>query len=61
MPFSTLKKPSGVRSPLTNFRSRVSMSLVSNVAASESVRASTSVGTPKTSAARRAAVSVRTC
>ncbi len=35
------------------------MSLVSNVAASASVRASSTVGTPATSAARRAAVSVR--
>ncbi len=35
------------------------MSLVSSVAPSASVRATTSVGTPSTSAARRAAVSVR--
>ena len=46
---------------MANCWSRSSMSLVSSVAASESVRATTSVGVPETSAARRAAFSVRTC
>ena len=53
------KKPSGVRSPVRNGRSRSSTSLVSSWALLASVRATISVGTPETSAASRAAVSVR--
>ena len=44
---------------MVNRLSRSSMSLVSSVAPSASVRATTIVGTSSTSAARRAAVSVR--
>ena len=53
------KKPSAVRSPVQNGRSRWSTSEVSSLALSASVRAMSSVGTPSTSAARRAAISVR--
>ncbi len=53
------KKPSGVRSPVRNSRSRSSISVVSRVAASASVRAMRTVGTSSTSAARRAATRVR--
>ena len=60
MPSRTRKKPSGVRSPVQNSRSASSMSLVSSVAESASVRATMSVGTSSTSAASRAATSVRT-
>src|SRR5216683_1359040 len=49
------KKPSDVRAPVQNLRSRISMSLVRSWALSASVRAITSVGTPITSAANRAA------
>lgn len=55
------KKPSGVRVPSRNGRSRSSTSLVMRLAASESVRAMMMLGTPATSAARRAALSVRMC
>jgi hypothetical protein len=48
-----------VRSPVRNGRSRSSTSLVSSLALSASVRATSRVGTPITSAARRAATSVR--
>ncbi len=61
MPLRTRKKPSAVRSPVTKGRSRSSTSLVISVAACASVRATTSVGTPQTSAARRAAFSVLMC
>jgi hypothetical protein len=44
-PALTLKKPSGVRSPVQNVRSTSSMSLVSSVAESASVRAISTVGT----------------
>jgi hypothetical protein len=54
------KKPSLVRSPVRNGRSRSSTSLVKRPAASASVRATSSVGTPETSAASRAAFRVRT-
>ena len=60
MPSRTRKKPSAVRSPLTNSRSYSSMSLVSSAADSASVRATSTVGTSRTSAASRAAFSVRT-
>ena len=53
------KKPSGVRSPVTNGASAGSTSLVSSRALSASVRAITSVGTSAMSAARRAATRVR--
>ena len=56
-----MKKPSAVRSPVRNSRSRSSTSLVMSVAPSASVRATTIVGTSMTSAARRAAISVRMC
>src|SRR5581483_8475016 len=59
-PFRTRKNPSTVRWPVRNGRSRGSASFVSSVAASASVRATSTVGTPRTSAARRAAVSVAT-
>jgi hypothetical protein len=50
-----------LRSPVTKGRSRSSTSLVSRVAASESVRAMMIVGTSATSEARRAAFRVRMC
>jgi hypothetical protein len=50
----------GVRSPVRNSWSRSSTSLVISVALSASVRATRIVGTSHTSAASRAAVSVRT-
>ena len=59
-PPRTLKKPSRVCSPVRNSWSAGSMSLVSRVAASASVREMRTVGTPSTSAARRAALSVPT-
>ncbi len=46
---------------MQNSWSRGSTSLVSRLAPSESVRATISVGTPATSAASRAAFSVRMC
>src|SRR5262249_35861804 len=58
-PSRTTKKPSAVRSPVTNSRSRGSTSDVSSFAESASVRATSTVGTPATSAASRAALSVR--
>src|SRR5439155_78250 len=58
-PSRTRKKPSLVRSPVTNSASRSSTSLVRSVALSASVRATSTVGTFRTSAARRAAASVR--
>lgn len=60
MPSLTRKKPSGVRSPVQNCRSTGSTSEVSSPAPSASVRAIRIVGTPETSAARRAATSERT-
>jgi len=45
-PSVTLKKPSGVRSPVQNTLSPSSMSLVSRVALSASVRAISTVGVP---------------
>ena len=57
MPPRMPKKPSGVLSPVRNSRSRGSTSVVSRWALSASVRAMISVGTPITSAARRAATS----
>ena len=60
-PLRTRKKPSAVRSPVRNGLSRSSTSVVSRSAASASVRATTSVGTPHTSAASRAAFRVRMC
>jgi hypothetical protein len=51
----------GVRSPVRNGRSRSSTSEVTMSAASASVRASRTVGTPSTSAASRAAASFCTC
>ncbi len=53
------KKPSGVRSPVMNGRSRSSTSLVMSLALSASVRATRIVGTPQTSAASRAASRLR--
>ena len=53
------KKPSGVRSPVMNGRSRSSTSLVISLALSASVRATRIVGTPQTSAASRAASRLR--
>ena len=53
------KKPSGVRSPVMNGRSRSSTSLVMSLALSASVRATMIVGTPQTSAASRAASRLR--
>ena len=61
MPLRIRKKPSAVRSPVTNGRSRSSTSLVISVAECASVRATTRVGTPQTSAASRAALSVLMC
>lgn len=58
-PHLTLKKPSGVRSPVQKALSSSSMSDVSSEAESASVRAMSTVGTSATSAARRAATSVR--
>ena len=58
-PGRTRKKPSGVRSPVRNSWSVGSTSLVRSVALSASVRATRIVGTPATSAASRAAFSVR--
>ena len=55
------KKPSGVRSPVRNARSRSSTSEVISCALSASVRATSTVGTPQTSAARRAAFRLRMC
>ena len=48
-----------MRSPVRNGSSRSSTSLVSSFAPSESVRATSTVGTSSTSAASRAATSVR--
>ena len=59
-PSRTRKKPSAVRSPVMNSASYGSTSLVSSAALSASVRETSTVGTPSTSAARRAAFSVRT-
>ena len=53
------KKPSAVRSPVRNSWSRSSASEISMSAASASVRATISVGTPQTSAASRAATRLR--
>ena len=61
MPGVMRKKPSGVRSPLMKGRSRSSTSEVRSCALSASVRQSSTVGTPSTSAARRAAFRVRMC
>ena len=61
MPLRTRKKPSAVRSPVMNRWSRSSTSEVIRVAASASVRATMIVGAPDTSAASRAAFSVRMC
>ncbi len=61
MPGLMRKKPSEVRSPVMNGRSRSSTSAVSSWALCASVRHSSTVFTPSTSAARRAAFSVRTC
>jgi hypothetical protein len=55
------QKPSGVRSPEMNRRSRSSTSLVSSCAECASVRHSSTVCTPSVSAASRAAFSVRMC
>ena len=60
MPSRTSKKPSVVRVPVQNSASASSMSLVSRPAESASVRATIRLGTSSTSAARRAAISVRT-
>ena len=60
IPSLTRKKPSGVRSPVQNCLSTGSTSEVSRPAPSASVRAMRIVGTPETSAARRAATSERT-
>src|SRR6187399_14240 len=60
MPSRTTKKPSVVRSPVQNSASIGSMSLVSSPADSASVRATIIDGTLQTSAASRAAISVRT-
>ena len=56
-----LEKPSSVRTPVQNGRSAGSMSLVSRFAELASVRATTRIGTPLTSAASRAAISALTC
>ena len=61
MPGLIRQKPSGVRSPEMNRRSRSSTSLVSSCAECASVRHSSTVATPSMSAARRAAFSVRMC
>src|SRR6266568_2821780 len=61
MPLRIRKKPSAVRSPVTKGLSRSSTSLVISVAACASVLATTRVGTPHTSAASRAALSVLMC
>jgi hypothetical protein len=53
------KKPSAVRSPVMKAWSRSSTSAVSSLALSASVRATSTVGTSITSAARRAATSER--
>src|SRR5216683_2010216 len=58
-PSRTRKYPSAVRSPVQNARSRGSISDVSSVALSASVRATMRVGMSNTSAARRAALSTR--
>ena len=55
------KNPSGVRSPDRNGRSRSSTSVVSSCALSASVRHNSTVGTPSTSDASRAAFRVRMC
>ena len=55
------RSPPAVRSPEMNGRSRSSTSVVSNCAECASVRHSSTVGTPSTSAASRAAFSVRMC
>ena len=60
IPSLTRKKPSGVRSPVQNCLSTGSTSEVSKPAPRASVRAISSVGTPETSAAKRAATSERT-
>ena len=60
MPARVRKKPSTVRSPVMNGRSLSSTSLVTRSAASASVRASSTVGVPITSAARRAETSLDT-
>ncbi len=57
MPPSKRKNPSGVRSSPMNWRSRGSTSLVISLALLASVRAIRTVGTPRTSAASRAAIS----
>ena len=59
LPSRSRKKPSGVRSPVRNSRSRSSTSEVISRALSASVRATRMVGTPQTSAARRAASRLR--
>ena len=61
VPGLSRKNPSAVRSPVMNSRSRSSTSEVMSRALSASVRAMTSVGVPHTSAARRAAVRLRSC
>ncbi len=59
-PQRTPKKPSGVRSPVRKGRSRASTSDVTRRAECASVRPMMTVGTPATSAARRAATRLRT-
>ena len=59
LPWRSLKKPSTVRSPEIHSASRSSMSLVISVAECASVRATSSVLMPQTSAASRAALRVR--
>ena len=59
VPGLSRKKPSAVRSPVMNSRSRSSTSAVISLALSASVRASTKVGVPQTSAASRAAIRLR--
>ena len=57
-PQFTWKKPSEVLSPVTNFLSLSSISEVNKSAASASVRATKTVGTPQTSAANLAAINL---